>query len=362
MGRSIRDILALEPEDEEIQATGWIRTKRDSKGICFLEVSDGSCLKNLQVVIDLAKTEVDVARLTTGTSVSISGKLVPSPGKNQKTELLAQTVTIVGDCPSDDYPLQKKRHSFEFLREIAHLRPRTNTFGAVARVRSEMCYAIHSYFHERGFFYIHTPIITTSDCEGAGEMFQVTTLPLENPPLVNGTVDYSEDFFGKKAGLTVSGQLEAEIYATALRNVYTFGPTFRAENSNTTRHLAEFWMLEPEMAFCDINGNMDLAEDFLKFIIRHILEHCSEDMDFFNSWIQPGIIETLKGVMDSTFARITYTEAIDALEKSGAQFEYPVFWGCDLQSEHEKFLTEKIYNKPVIVTGYPKEIKAFYMK
>lgn len=362
MGRSIKDILSLEPGDEEIQATGWIRTKRDSKGICFLEVSDGSCLKNLQVVIDLAKTEVDVARLTTGTSVSISGKLVPSPGKNQKTELLARTVTIVGDCPSDDYPLQKKRHSFEFLREIAHLRPRTNTFGAVARVRSEMCYAIHSYFHERGFFYIHTPIITTSDCEGAGEMFQVTTLPLESPPLVNGTVDYSEDFFGKKAGLTVSGQLEAEIYATALRNVYTFGPTFRAENSNTTRHLAEFWMLEPEMAFCDINGNMDLAEDFLKFIIRHILEHCAEDMDFFNSWIQPGIIETLKGVMDSTFARITYTEAVGALEKSGAQFEYPVFWGCDLQSEHEKFLTEKIYNKPVIVTGYPKEIKAFYMK
>jgi asparaginyl-tRNA synthetase len=321
------------------------------------------------VVIDLEKAEdtealsAAVARLATGTSVSVAGKLVPSPGKNQKTELLARTLEILGDCPAESYPLQKKRHSFEFLREIAHLRPRTNTFGAVARVRSAMSYAVHSFFHERGFFYIHTPIITTSDCEGAGEMFQVTTLPLGNPPLAeDGKVDYSQDFFGKKAGLTVSGQLEGEIYATAMRNIYTFGPTFRAENSNTTRHLAEFWMIEPEMAFCDINGNMDIAEEFLKFVIAYVLEHCAEDMDFFNQWIQPGIIDTLKGVVGSTFARVTYTEAVSELEKSKAEFEYPVFWGCDLQSEHEKFLTEKVYGKPVIVTGYPKEIKAFYMK
>ncbi len=369
MGISIKTILGLEAGDTEITATGWVRTKRDSKGVCFLEVSDGSCLKNLQVVIDLEKAEdtealsAAVARLATGTSVSVAGKLVPSPGKNQKTELLARTLEILGDCPAESYPLQKKRHSFEFLREIAHLRPRTNTFGAVARVRSAMSYAVHSFFHERGFFYIHTPIITTSDCEGAGEMFQVTTLPLGNPPLAeDGKVDYSQDFFGKKAGLTVSGQLEGEIYATAMRNIYTFGPTFRAENSNTTRHLAEFWMIEPEMAFCDINGNMDIAEEFLKFVIAYVLEHCAEDMDFFNQWIQPGIIDTLKGVVGSTFARVTYTEAVSELEKSKAEFEYPVFWGCDLQSEHEKFLTEKVYGKPVIVTGYPKEIKAFYMK
>jgi len=362
---TIKEILKLTPENQDISAQGWIRTKRESKNLLFLEISDGSGLSNLQAVIDngqLALKNDLLARLTTGTAVELRGTLIESPGQNQNQELSVKEIYIVGDCPADLYPLQKKRHSFEFLREIAHLRPRTNTFGAVNRVRSSISFAIHSYFQERGFVYVHTPIITGSDCEGAGEMFQVTTLPLEEIPKAEGKVDFSKDFFGKPASLTVSGQLEAEIFALALNKVYTFGPTFRAENSNTSRHLAEFWMIEPEVSFCDINGNMDLAEDFLKYLFRWALEKCGEDLNFFNKWIQPGLTENLRRITEACFARITYTEAIEALEKSGKTFEYPVFWGCDLQSEHEKFLTEEIYKLPVIVTGYPKEIKAFYMK
>ncbi len=362
---NIRSILSLQPENQEITATGWVRTKRDSKTLVFLEISDGSCLRNLQAVIDTAVISVSeetTARLTTGTSVSLTGTLSPSPGQNQDAELAVSGIEILGDCPADSYPLQKKRHSMEFLREIAHLRPRTNTIGAVARVRSSLSYAIHTFFNERGYQYVHTPVITASDCEGAGEMFQVTTLPLDNPPRTEEGIDYSKDFFGKRASLTVSGQLEAEIYATALRSVYTFGPTFRAENSNTSRHLAEFWMIEPEVSFCDINGNMDLAEDFITYLIGWALDRCGEDLAFFDKWVQPGLIGSLEQVRSSKFHRITYTEAVEAVTKSGQTFEFPVSWGSDLQSEHEKFLTETVYKGPVIVTGYPKEIKAFYMK
>ena len=362
---TIKELLRLEPEEQTIKTRGWIRTKRESKNLCFLEINDGSCLANLQAIIDPSLIKIPqntIDKLTTGTAVEASGTLVASPGKNQSAELQIKELEIVGECPADAYPLQKKRHSFEFLREIAHLRPRTNTFGAVSRVRSSLSYAVHTFFQERGFFYVHTPIITGSDCEGAGEMFQVTTLPLEAIPKTDGKVDFEKDFFGKPASLTVSGQLEAEIYALALKDVYTFGPTFRAENSNTTRHLAEFWMIEPEVAFCDIHGNMDLAEDFLTFLIKWVLEKCAEDMVFFNQWVQPGIIESLEKVASASFKRITYTEAVETLLKSGRNFEYPVSWGRDLQSEHEKYLTEEVYKGPVIVTGYPKEIKAFYMK
>ncbi len=361
----IKAILAQEPAGQPATVRGWVRTKRDTKTVCFFEVNDGSCLKNIQVIVDKEKhpgLQAEIDRMTTGASVEAEGSLVASPGSNQKSELQAVSLRVIGEAPSDSYPLQKKRHSFEFLREIAHLRPRTNTFGAVARVRNAMAFAIHRFFQERGFVYVHTPVITASDAEGAGEMFQVTTLPLDKVPMADGRVDYEKDFFGKEAHLTVSGQLEAEIYATALSDVYTFGPTFRAENSNTTRHLAEFWMIEPEMAFRDIHGNMDIAEEFLKFIFAQVLETCGEDMAFFDERIQPGVLSGLKEVVDKPFRRVTYTEAVDELLKSGAAFEYPVKWGIDLQSEHEKHLTEKIYGGPVIVTGYPKEIKAFYMK
>lgn len=364
MGKYIKELLSAQPDDRVITVEGWVRTSRDTKNVCFFELSDGSSLKGLQVIIDKSKEELlgVIPSLTTGSSVKVDGVLVASPGGNQSVELQAQEVTVLGKSPADSYPLQKKRHSLEFLREIAHLRPRTNTLGAVTRIRSRMSYAIHTFFQERGFNYIHTPIISSSDAEGAGEMFQVTTLPLEKLPLEKGEVDYSQDFFGKQTHLTVSGQLEAEIYALAMKNVYTFGPTFRAENSNTSRHLAEFWMMEPEMAFCDINGNMDVAEEFLKYVINDVLENCPEDMELFNKFVEKGIIDTLKSVVNSEFARITYTEAVEQLEKSGEKFEFPVKWGIDLQSEHEKFLTEKIYKRPVIVTDYPKEIKAFYMK
>ena len=360
----IREILAFKADMREIAVQGWVRTKRESKNVCFLEISDGSTLANLQAVVDTSAAELKgkIEALGTGAAVRLHGRLAPSPGKNQSAELQVSGIEIFGLAPQDSYPLQKKRHSFEFLREIAHLRPRTNTFGAVARVRNAMSYAIHRFFQEKGFFYIHTPIITASDAEGAGQMFQVTTLPLEDVPLKEGAVDYGEDFFGKKAFLAVSGQLEAEIYATALSNVYTFGPTFRAENSNTSRHLAEFWMIEPEVAFCDIHCNMDLAESFLKYIFSYVLEHCREDMEFFNTWIQPGIIGNLEEVVSADFHRITYTEAVEKLTGADTSFEFPVSWGCDLQSEHEKYLTEKVYGGPVIVTDYPKEIKAFYMK
>ncbi len=363
MNRRIKDILRLKADSQNITAEGWVRTKRDSKSICFLEITDGSSLKNLQVIIDKEKFSLDkeIDRISTGASVVIRGILVPSPGKNQDVELQGHEIEILGEAPSD-YPLQKKRHSFEFLREIAHLRPRTNTIAAVTRVRNSLSYGIHKFFQENGFMYIHTPIISASDAEGAGEMFQVTTLDLENIPKKDGKVDYSRDFFGKKANLTVSGQLEAEIYATAMKNVYTFGPTFRAENSNTTRHLAEFWMVEPEMAFCSLTGDMEVAESFLKYILKHTLDTCGEDMEFFNRFIQKGILENLNHVIETPFTHITYTEAINELEESGRDFDFPAVWGSDLQSEHEKFLTEEVFKGPVIVTDYPKEIKAFYMK
>ncbi|MCP4131222.1 MAG: asparagine--tRNA ligase [bacterium] len=360
----IKEILQMEGDNREITVEGWIRTKRDSKGISFMELNDGSIIKNLQVVIESSFPDYEKInpRLMNGASVAVTGTLIPSEGKGQTIEVKASAIEIFGEAPPEDYALQKKRHSFEFLREIAHLRARTNSFGAVARVRSAMSFAIHKFFQEHNFIYVHTPIITGSDCEGAGEMFQVTTLPLNDIPREKGEIDFSKDFFGKPASLTVSGQLEGETYATALKNIYTFGPTFRAENSNTSRHLAEFWMVEPEMAFCDINLNMDVAEEFIKYIFSYILENCSHDMDFFNSRISKGIIENLESIVKSDFQRISYTEAINQLEKAKDNFEFPVMWGIDLQSEHEKYLTEQVYNKPVIVTDYPKDIKAFYMK
>ena len=362
----VRDLLATaQPEAQPVTTQGWVRTKRDAKHLCFFEVNDGSSLSNIQVVFENPDEPIatELARVQTGASVRVTGTLEPSPAKGQNVEIHGTAIEVIGEAPADSYPLQKKRHSFEYLREIAHLRPRTNTFGAVARVRNRLSFAIHRFFQERDFFYVHTPIITASDAEGAGELFRVTTLPADNPPLAeDGSVDFRRDFFGKPAFLTVSGQLNAEIYACALERVYTFGPTFRAENSNTTRHLAEFWMIEPEVAFCDIDGNMDLAEDFLKFVLRDLLSGCAEDMAFFDTRIQSGLIETLQKVVETPFRRITYTEAVEALTGSGRTFEFPVSWGSDLQSEHEKFLTEEVYGGPVIVTGYPKEIKAFYMK
>jgi len=361
----IREILKLDPSDTVIAAEGWIRTKRDSKNFCFFELNDGSCLKNLQVILDKSDGSIETAiqKSSTGASVRFRGRIVESPGKNQRIELQAEHIELIGEAPADSYPLQKKRHTFEFLREIAHLRPRTNTFGAVARVRNALSFAVHKFFQEKGFLYIHTPIITASDCEGAGEMFQVTTLPLDAVPKNEaGRVDFSRDFFGKPANLTVSGQLEAEIYALALKNVYTFGPTFRAENSNTSRHLAEFWMIEPEMAFCTLEGDMDLAEEFLKYIFSYVLDACSEDMDFFSSWIQKGVRDSLREVIEKKFTHMTYTDAVEELRKAPADFEFPVKWGDDLQSEHEKYLTETVCRGPVTVTDYPKGIKAFYMK
>ena len=358
----IKEILTMEA-GASCFAEGWVRTVRESKGIAFVELNDGSCLKGIQIVVEESNLAFELVKekVSTGCSLKIYGKLVESQGQGQTLEMKAETIELVGEAPAD-YVLQKKKHSFEFLREIAHLRARTNSIGAVARLRNEMSFAIHTFFQERGFIYVHTPIITGSDCEGAGEMFQVTTLPLNDLPRKDGDIDYSRDFFGKPAALTVSGQLEGETYAMALKNIYTFGPTFRAENSNTSRHLAEFWMIEPEMAFCDIHGNMDTAEEFLKYIFLRILERCPNDMDFFNERLSAGVIENLERIVKSDFKRISYTEAIDELIKSKENFEFPVSWGIDLQSEHEKFLTEKTYNSPVIVTDYPKEIKAFYMK
>ncbi len=364
MEMNIREILEKGKVGDEVKVQGWIRTRRDSKSLTFLAVNDGSTMKNIQVIIEpedeLLKT--NDALLANGASVEIDGVLIESEGKEQSFDVQPKGLTVQGGADSEDYPLQKKRHSFEYLREIAHLRPRTNTFGAVARVRNTMNYAIHRFFQERNFIYVHTPIVTGSDCEGAGEMFRVTTMDLKNVPVKEGKVDFSNDFFGKEASLTVSGQLEAEIYATALKNVYTFGPTFRAENSNTSRHLAEFWMVEPEMAFCDINLNMDIAEDFIKYILSTVLEECGDDMDFFNERIEKGVADNLRSIVASDFERMTYSQAIEELSSCGQKFEYDVKWGIDLQSEHEKFLTGEICKKPVIVTDYPKEIKAFYMK
>lgn len=362
--KTIKHILTLEGDSREVVVEGWIRTRRDSKEVSFIAVNDGSTMSSIQVVLDRNFPGCDDLnpRLVNGASVSIKGKLVPSQGKEQKVEVVPVEISILGDADPEEYPLQKKRHSFEFLREIAHLRPRTNTIGSVMRVRNAMSFAIHKYFNENGFVYVHTPVITGSDCEGAGEMFHVTNFDLNNIPKTGGKIDFTKDFFGKEASLTVSGQLEGEIYAMALKNIYTFGPTFRAEKSNTSRHLAEFWMIEPEMAFCDITGNMDAAENFIKYILRYVLENCIDDMGFFNSMIEKGIIENLEHITESKFERITYTDAVNELKKSGRTFEYAVEWGIDLQSEHEKFLTQEIYKKPVIVTDYPKDIKAFYMK
>nr|WP_321299550.1 asparagine--tRNA ligase [uncultured Sphaerochaeta sp.] len=348
-----------------VTAEGWVRTKRDSKNVCFLEVNDGSCLKGLQVVIDKEKLADQnlIASITTGCSVICRGPIVESAGGNQDVEMASTDITLVGECPVDTYPLQKKRHTIEYLREIAHLRARTNMFGAVARVRNTLSFAVHQFFQEYGFAYVNTPIISASDCEGAGEQFLVTTLDLLNTPKTEeGTVDYSKDFFGKQAFLTVSGQLEGETYAMALKNIYTFGPTFRAENSNTKRHLSEFWMVEPEMAFCDLTQNMEIAEAFLKYLFKTVLEKCSEDMAFFSKFVESGMEETLRTIVDTPFAHLTYTEAVKELEKHNDEFEFPVSWGSDLQSEHEKYLTEVVCKRPVIVTDYPKEIKAFYMK
>ncbi len=360
----IAQLRNASPSDTVIDVFGWVRTKRDSKNVCFFELNDGSSLKGLQGIIDKNETSLQdqIDRMQTGCSVRASGHLVESPGKGQSVELACTDVEIIGEAPSETYPLQKKRHSFEFLREIAHLRGRTNTFGAVMRVRNQLSYAVHRFFQERGFLYLHTPIITASDAEGAGALFQVTTLDLEKLASSGKPVDYTADFFGKPAFLTVSGQLNAEAYATALDRVYTFGPTFRAEHSNTTRHLAEFWMIEPEMAFCDLECNADLAEDFIKELIRSVLEHCPEDMQFFDDRIEKGIVEDLKRVSTGDFTRMDYTEAVAVLEKSGKTFEYPVKWGVELQTEHEKYLTDEYVKGPVVVTDYPKGFKAFYMK
>lgn len=348
----------------EVAAMGWVRTKRGNKNVAFVALNDGSTIHNIQVVFDMTRfTEEQLKDVTTGACIAVRGLLVESPGSGQRVEIQANYLEVLGEADATTYPLQKKGHSMEFLREIAHLRPRTNTFGAVLRIRHAMAYAIHKYFNDKGFFYIHAPIITGSDAEGAGAMFRVTTLDLENLPRTrDGKINWSEDFFGKEAKLTVSGQLEAELGALALSEVYTFGPTFRAENSNTPRHLAEFWMIEPEMAFYDIQDNMDLAEDFLKYLIRYALEHCADDLDFLNKMYDNELIDRLKFVTDNPFERLTYTRAIEILEAAKQKWEFPVFWGADLQSEHERYLVEKHFKKPVILTDYPKEIKAFYMK
>lgn len=363
--RRIVDILRNGQPDESLTVQGWVRTKRDLKGFAFIEVNDGSSLANLQVVInqELPDYEVILKQLNTGASLEVAGVLVPSQGKGQRIELQAQTVKVYGEADPDTYPLQKKRHSFEFLRTIGHLRSRTNSFGAVFRVRNACAYAIHQFFQERDFLWVHTPIITRSDCEGAGELFTVTNLDLKQVPRTETQdIDYTKDFFGGPAYLTVSGQLEAEIMAMAFSNVYTFGPTFRAENSNTSRHLAEFWMVEPEIAFCDLEGNMNLAEEFLKHVFKYVLETCPEDMEFFNQRIDNSVLATADNIINNQFERITYTNAIALLEKADTSFEYPVEWGLDLQSEHERYLAEQIFKKPVIVTDYPVEIKAFYMR
>ena len=349
--------------DKEVTIGGWVRSIRDSKTFGFIVVNDGSFFENLQVVYhDNMENFGEISKLNVGAAIIVKGTLVATPQAKQPFEIQATEVVVEGTS-APDYPLQKKRHSLEYLRTMTHLRPRTNTFQAVFRVRSLCAYAIHKFFQEKGFVYVHTPLITGSDCEGAGEMFQVTTLDMKNPPMnEDGTVDYSQDFFGKETNLTVSGQLNGETYAQAFRNIYTFGPTFRAENSNTTRHAAEFWMIEPEIAFADLEDDMELAEAMLKYVIRYVMEHAPEEMQFFNSFVDKGLIERLNHVVNSEFGRVTYTEAIELLEKNNDKFDYKVYWGCDLQTEHERYLTEQIFKRPVFVTDYPKEIKAFYMK
>lgn len=349
----------------EITIKGWVRTVRNQKQFAFVEMNDGSTLANIQVILDDAIPSFGtiLPMLNTGTSIAVSGVVVESPGKNQAVEIKAKELAVIGECDPETFPLQKKRHSFEFLRSIAHLRPRTNTLGAVARVRNAMAYATHRFFQERGFLYVHTPIITASDCEGGGELFRVTTLDPASPPRnEQKEVDYTKDFFGKPSYLTVSGQLNGEIYACALSDVYTFGPTFRAENSNTSRHLAEFWMIEPEMAFADLKDNMDCAEDYLRYLVSYALEHCQEDLQLFDKFVSNGLMLRLEQVASTPFERLSYTDAVAILEKADKKFEYPVSWGIDLQSEHERYLTEEHFRKPVILTDYPKRCKAFYMR
>ena len=362
----VKDLLAMQAGCE-VLVKGWVRTKRGNREIAFIALNDGSTIKNIQIVVDKnAETEAILPRITTGACIGVTGELVESLGSGQAVEIHAKNIEIFGECDPMRYPLQKKDTSFEYLRTVAHMRPRTNTFGAVLRLRSQMAYAIHDYFHKKGFVYLHTPLITASDCEGAGQMFQVTTLDLNNVPKnKKGEPDYSKDFFGKQTSLTVSGQLEGELGATALGEIYTFGPTFRAENSNTPRHLAEFWMIEPEMAFYDIKDNMDLAEEFIKYLVKHALDNCMDDIKFLNDRYDNELISRLEGVADTEFVRLPYTEGIRILEEAianGTSFEYPVGWGTDLQSEHERYLVEQHFKKPVILTDYPKDIKAFYMK
>ena len=360
--RSIRQLLAAETALENLTVRGWVRTVRSGKGVVFIALNDGSCLASLQIVADPALPEcAAVTGLGTGACLQVRGQLVASPAAGQRWELQAEAVELIG-AADGSYPLQKKQHSFEYLRSIAHLRPRSNTFGAVFRMRSALSFAVHQFFHQRGFLNIHTPIITASDCEGAGELFRVTTLDPASPPLIDGVVDFSRDFFGAQTGLTVSGQLEGELFATAFSKIYTFGPTFRAENSNTSRHAAEFWMIEPEMAFCDLLGDCQLAGEFLHYLVRYALEHCAEDLEFFDQRIEKGLLVRLQALSNASFSTMTYTEAVSRLEQSGRRFDYPVAWGRDLQSEHERYLTEEIVGGPLFVTDYPKEIKAFYMR
>lgn len=363
---TVKEVLSS-PEKyagKEVDVKGWVRTRRGNKNVQFIALNDGSTINNLQIVLELDKfSEESLKQVTTGSSIHVQGLLVESQGKGQTVEVLASELELYGTADPAEYPLQKKGHSLEFLREIAHLRPRTNTFGAVLRIRHALAFAVHKFFNDKGFYYFHTPLITESDCEGAGAMFQVTTLPLNNLPLTEtGEVDYSQDFFGGQAALTVSGQLEGELGATALGCIYTFGPTFRAENSNTPRHLSEFWMIEPEMAFYEIQDNMDLAEEFIKYCISYALENCKDDIQFLNDHFDKGLIDRLNFVLAHDFVRLPYTEGIKILEESGEKFEFPVYWGVDLASEHERYLVEKHFKRPVILTDYPKEIKAFYMK
>ena len=355
------DILRDQPVGRPVAISGWLRTRRDSGGLSFLEVNDGSCLASLQVIADttLANYDGEIRKLATGAALRIQGQLVASPASGQAVEVQASAITVLGPADPATYPLQKKRHSFEFLRSITHLRSRTNALGAVARVRSALSFAVHRFFHEQGFLQVHTPVITTSDCEGAGEMFTVTAL---EPAALQGTEPFGADFFGRRAGLTVSGQLQAEIFALSHGRVYTFGPTFRAENSNTSRHLAEFWMVEPEMAFCDLAGDMQVAEGFIRFLVETALEECSEDLELFDRFVSKGLIDRLVQVRDQPFVRLTYTEAVAELERSGRDFAFPVRWGLDLQAEHERFLAEEAARAPVIVTNYPIGIKPFYMR
>jgi asparaginyl-tRNA synthetase len=360
----IVDLLSQHDFNQKVCVKGWVRTRRGNRQVAFIALNDGSTIHTVQIVADIAKFgEEFLKSVTTGACICVNGLWTESQGQGQSAEIHAEEIEIYGTADPAAYPLQKKGHTLEFLREIAHLRPRTNTFGAIFRIRHHLAYAIHEYFNKQGFFYFHTPLITASDAEGAGSMFQVTTLNLNNlPQTENGKIDYSEDFFGRPTNLTVSGQLEGELGAMALGGIYTFGPTFRAENSNTPRHLAEFWMIEPEIAFIDINENMDIAEDFLKYVIAYVMRHCKDDLEFLNKMYDSELIDRLNFVVDNKFVRLTYSEGVEILEKSGKKFEYPIYWGADLQSEHERYLVEEYFKRPVILTDYPKEIKSFYMK